>query len=111
MQEATPYKRELNLTYDFTYNALLILIGSTTAKLSPKRNLAPDVRQRESFNALIGTMTIQKSLKYETENAGHGFPHRTHRSKGGKRVKGKKHKLHLEYKRKLEQLKISELDT
>lgn len=55
-------------------------------------------------------MSIQKSLKYETERVGHGHFHRVHRSKKGKRHKGKQHQLKLDYKRKLEQLKLKELD-
>lgn len=54
-------------------------------------------------------MTIAKSLKYEAEENGKGFIHRTHRSKKQRKALWSK-EASLERKRKLEALKLKDLE-
>ena len=55
-------------------------------------------------------MSIAKSLKYHTDGNGNGYLHRTHRSKRGKRHKGFEYDASVERKRKLEALKLKDLE-
>lgn len=55
-------------------------------------------------------MTIAKSLKYEPEENGKGHVHRTHRSPKGRKYKGRKYLFSLDRKRKLEELKLKDLE-
>ena len=54
-------------------------------------------------------MTIAKSLKYEAEKYGKLY-HRTHRSKRGRRHKGFEYDASVDRKRKLEALKLKDLE-
>jgi hypothetical protein len=55
-------------------------------------------------------MSIAKSLKYHTDGNGNGHLHRNHRSKKGRKYKGRKHLFALDRKRKLEELKLKDLE-
>ena len=55
-------------------------------------------------------MTIAKSLKYEPEQNGKGHVHRTHRSPKGRKYKGRKYLFSVDRKRKLEALKLKDLE-
>jgi hypothetical protein len=55
-------------------------------------------------------MTIAKSLKYEAEENGKGYVHRTHRSKKQRKALWAKEAA-LERKKKIEELRLKDLDT
>lgn len=48
---------------------------------------------------------VVKSLIYQVENAGHGYPHREHRSKKNRYKRGPDWKSNKDFKRLKEQLK------